>query len=94
LAGFPSQLPDPALHVGTQSPAVHVVVPFEFEHAAPQAPQFVAVLSGVSQPFTGSPSQLPNPAAHTGAQSPATHDVVPCVFRHVFPHAPQLVVVA
>lgn len=93
FAGLPSQLPDPALQVGTQTPAVHVVVPFELLHVAPQAPQLAVVFKAVSQPFTGSPSQLPNPEAQTGAQRPATQEVVPWAFAQVFPHAPQLVAV-
>jgi len=36
---FPSQLPKPALHVGTQAPAVQTVVPFGFVQASPQPPQ-------------------------------------------------------
>jgi hypothetical protein len=94
FAGLPSQFPEPALHVGTQTPPVHAVVPFTALQVAPHRPQLVVVLSGVSHPSTGSPLQSPHPAAHTGAQVPATHDVVPCAFVHALPHAPQLPVVA
>jgi hypothetical protein len=56
---LPSQSPNPAAQVGTHAPAVHAVLPFELVQATPQAPQFDAVLSGVSQPFFGLPSQSP-----------------------------------
>jgi hypothetical protein len=39
-------------------PAAHVSPALANEHAAPHAPQFVSVLSGVSQPLTSMPSQL------------------------------------
>lgn len=65
FTALPSQLPNPALQVGTQAPEVQVVVPFEFTHCVPQAPQFerlVFVL--VSHPVEALLSQLPNPALH------------------------------
>ena len=39
LLAMPSQLPNPAVHVGTQTPAVQVVEPFALVHAVAQLPQ-------------------------------------------------------
>ena len=63
LAALPSQLPNPALHVGTQVLDAHTVEPFGFVQGLPQAPQLERLLVVlVSQPFEALPSQLPNPA--------------------------------
>ena len=59
FAGFPSQLPHPVVHVGTQAPEVQTVVPWAFVHAAPQLPQFEVVFRVASQPLPTLPSQLP-----------------------------------
>jgi hypothetical protein len=86
----PSQLPQPEVHVGAQTPEVQTTVPCPLVHVVPHAPQFaMLVCSAVSQPFTGLLSQLPNPLAHTGEQIPATQEVVPFGFEHEVPHAPQ-----
>lgn len=58
----------------------------------PQAPQFVSVVVGVSQPLDGSASQLPKPPRHpTSAQTPAAHVVEAFARSHVARHAPQSV---
>lgn len=94
LLRFPSQLPKFASH------AVNVHVPVEQDSLAlaksqgvPQPPQFIKVLSAVSQPLFLLPSQLSYPMAHMGAHMPPEHVVDPCEFMHVVPHVPQLVVV-
>jgi hypothetical protein len=89
--GSPSQSANPAEHVGTQVPAGHAVVPFAFVHPAPQAPQFVIVLSEASQPVLASPSQLPKPALHVTEQAPSAQLAVPFVPLHAVPQAPQFV---
>jgi hypothetical protein len=89
LFGLPSQLLKPDAHVGTHTPAEHVVLPFEFPHVAPHAPQFAVLLRGVSQPFLALPSQLPKPALHTGTQVPAAQDVVPFGLVHARPQPLQ-----
>ena len=59
-AGFESQSPNPALHVGLHTPAVQVVLPFGFVHAVVQSPQCAgSVVSVVSQPLPALLSQLP-----------------------------------
>jgi hypothetical protein len=92
--GFASQSPKFAAQVGTQEPAVHAVVPFAFEHAFPQAPQFgTEDCVSVSQPFPALPSQLPKPALQVGTHVPLGQVVVPCAFEHPVAQAPQFVVV-
>jgi hypothetical protein len=91
---FPSQLPKPALHVGTQAPAVHTVVPLGFVHASPHPPQCgTEVWVLVSQPLFGLLSQLPKPELHVGVHVPLGHVVVPFVFVHCVPQVPQFVTV-
>lgn len=90
FAVLPSQSANPALHVGTQTPAEHAVLPLAFEHAFPQAPQLaVFVFRFASHPFAGSPSQLANPELQLGVHVPAEHAVVPLALVHAFPHVPQ-----
>jgi hypothetical protein len=67
------------------------VLPFAFEQAAPQAPQFAVVESVVSQPFDASPSQLPNPLLQAMAHVEELQDGVPLLLLHAWPQAPQLV---
>jgi len=58
----------------------------------PQEPQFVRVLSGVSQPLLAIPSQLPKPGAHaTSAQLPLVQVSDAFGRSHTVPQAPQLV---
>ena len=89
LFGLPSQSLNPAEHVGTQAPAVHVVEPFVFVHALPQMPQFVVVVRDASQPFRALPSQLPKFALHVGTHAPTVQTVEPFAFVHASPHPPQ-----
>jgi hypothetical protein len=89
FAGLPSQSLKPAEQLGTQAPAVHVVVPWEFVQATPHPPQFDVVFSAVSQPLRALPSQLPNPAEHVGTQVLAVQVVVPLAFEQARPHPPQ-----
>lgn len=42
-----------------QIPPPQVAAAFVREHVEPHVPQFVSVLSGVSQPFASMPSQFP-----------------------------------
>ena len=75
---LPSQLPKPALHVGTQAPAVHTLVPFWGVHGSPQPPQCAAeVCVLVSQPLLGRLSQLPKPELQLGVHVPLGQAVVP-----------------
>jgi hypothetical protein len=93
LAALPSQLPKPELHVGTQLPAVHVVEPFAFVQAVPQAPQFaVEVFRFASQPVEARPSQLPKPVLQVTEHDPSAHDAVPLVPLQAVPQAPQFAV--
>ena len=39
FGAMPSQFPNPAVHVGTQTPVVHVVEPFGLMHEVAQLPQ-------------------------------------------------------
>ena len=77
LTALPSQLPKPALHVGTHAPDVQVVEPFAFTHCVVQAPQLERlVLVLVSQPFEALPSQLPKPAVQALSRLAfSTHEV-------------------
>ncbi len=94
FAATASQFANPA----PQAPSVHVPVAHDSaalarSQAVPHVPQFVSVVSDVSQPLLAFPSQLPNPAAHAGAQTAAVHAVVPFAFVHATPQLPQFVVV-
>jgi hypothetical protein len=65
LVGSPSQFAKPEAQVGTQTPLVHVFVPFTPEQIVPHAPQFAwLVLRFASQPSAALPSQFPKPALH------------------------------
>lgn len=89
LAGLASQLPNPALHTGTQVEPVHDVEPFAFVQLTPHAPQLGLALSCVSHPFVIWPSQLAHPALHVIEQAPDAHDGVPFAVPHAWLHAPQ-----
>jgi hypothetical protein len=94
LFALPSQLPQPALQPGAQSPLPHATVPWLLLHCVPHAPQLLVLVKRfVSQPLFGLPSQLPKPALHAGEQLPATQDVEPFELVHAVPQVPQLVVV-
>jgi hypothetical protein len=93
FVGSPSQLPQPAVHVGTHAPAVHVVVPCALAQAVPQAPQLVTVVFRfVSQPFVGFESQLPKPALQVpSVHVPVAQLSVALARSHTTPQPPQFV---
>ncbi len=62
LASTPSQSARPGLHVSAHNDPMHsALLSGRAAHARPQAPQLATVVSGASQPLTGSPSQSPAP---------------------------------
>jgi hypothetical protein len=90
LLALPSQLPKPALHVGTQTPVVQVVDPLAFVQALPHAPQFdTEVFVLASQPVDASPSQLPKPVLQAIVHAPREQPADPFVPLQTVPHAPQ-----
>jgi hypothetical protein len=93
LDAMPSQSAHPATHVGTQAPAVQVVVPWALAQALPQAPQFdELVWRFVSQPLTVLPSQFPKPELHAlSAQVPPLHVAVAFARLQATPQPPQSV---
>ena len=91
LTASPSQLAKPAEQVMPQAPAAQEEVPLLVEHAAPQAPQWAAVVSVlVSQPLAALLSQLPQPALHAIWQVELEQDAVPWVALQALPQPPQL----
>lgn len=94
FAGFPSQLPKPVVQLCTwQLPPPHVATPLATEHALPHIPQWVVLLSAVSQPLAMLPSQLPKPVVQpASAHVPALHEALPLANEHALPHIPQCVV--
>ena len=91
LSGLPSQLANPAAHVGEHAPAVQVVEPFVFEHTVGHAPQCAVVFSEASQPFDATASQLPKPLEQVNVHAPVVHWLVALVALQVVPHVPQFV---
>jgi hypothetical protein len=89
LFGRLSQLPKPAVQVGTQAPLGHDVVPFALVHCVPQAPQFEVVVSDVSHPFERLLSQFPKPVLHAIEQAPSAQPAVPLLLLHTVPQEPQ-----
>jgi hypothetical protein len=90
LGPLPSQLPQPAVHDGTQAPLVQAVLPCALAQAVPQAPQFVVVVSGASHPSAVVALQLPYPELHVEiAQLPAEQVAVAFWSEHGTPQAPQ-----
>lgn len=64
LVESPSQLPQPAVHDGTQAPELHWVVPCALVHWMLQPPQWFTLLEMFcSQPLPVLPSQSANPGA-------------------------------
>jgi len=62
------------------------------EHLVPHAPQFMSVLSGVSQPLLSTPSQLPQPLLQEAIwHVPVEQVAVALVREQVVPQAPQFV---
>lgn len=94
LVGSPSQFAKPEAQLGTQTPPVHVVVPFAFEQTLPQLPQFAElVLRFASHPSAALPSQFPKPALHVKIpQLPDEHVAVAFKSEHAVPQLPQLAV--
>jgi hypothetical protein len=95
--GAVPQLNPRAMHVVGVQPQTRAVPPPPHvsgdEQPAPQAPQFVSVLSGVSQPFASFPSQLPYPVLQVWmAHVPVEHVAVARARVHGVPQAPQFVV--
>ncbi len=85
-----SQLLKPVRQVGLQAPEVHAVVPLEFEHVTPQAPQAAVVLSWVSQSPPG--VQSPQPASQPViTHVPVAQDSPPRAKEHATPQLPQSV---
>jgi hypothetical protein len=94
LAALLSQLPQPAVQLGTQALLVQAVVPWALEHTVVQEPQWLTSAEvPVSQPLTALPSQLPQPATHTGWQALDAQLVVPWAFVQFVPQVPQFAVV-
>ena len=93
LPALPSQLPQPAAHEAiAHVPVAHVEVAWASEHAVPQPPQLLSVLSGVSQPFAGFPSQLPEPLVHVPSVQVPEAQLAPAFAKsHVMPQPPQSV---
>lgn len=94
LVGSPSQFAKPDAQVGTQTPAVQVVVPLAFEQTLPQEPQFATLVFRLaSQPLAATPSQLPKPALHVRMPQ-APDEQVAVAFRreHTMPQLPQFAV--
>jgi hypothetical protein len=61
----------------------------EFGQALLQLPQFVSVLSAVSQPLRAFASQLPQPLLQVGAQELLEQLVLPCALVQAVPQLPQ-----
>ena len=73
FAGLPSQLPQPALQVRPQLPAVQAAMPLFDGQTVPQLPQFRrSVRVSTSQPLPAIPSQSRNPSWQVTTQAPAT----------------------
>jgi hypothetical protein len=91
LAALPSQSPKPGLHRATaQVPTLQLAVALAREHARPQAPQLVTLVSVlVSQPLAALPSQSPKPRPQVISQRPAAQRGVPFWLEQSAPHAPQ-----
>lgn len=90
LFGLLSQLPNPALQLGTQAPEVQAVPPLALVQLTPQVPQFEVVVVLVSQPLLALASQLPQPALQPGVQSPLVQAMVPWALVQAAPQPPQL----
>jgi hypothetical protein len=88
----PLQLPKFALQEPIlQLPVVHVGVALARVQVVPQAPQFVLVLSAVSQPFGRLESQSPKPVpVQLGTQTPPVHAFGALVCEQTMPQPPQL----
>ena len=85
------QSPKFALHEPIlQAPVVQAGVALARVQLVPQPPQFVGVLSAVSQPFVRLVSQSPKPLpAQFGTQTPPVHGFGAFVCEHTTPQPPQ-----
>ncbi len=93
FAGFPSQLPKPALQVSmAQVPAEQMGVAFASAQTRPHAPQFATLpRTSTSQPSAALPLQLPKPVAQDVTEhAPRVQPAVAFVSEHARPHMPQL----
>jgi len=90
LFGLPSQLANPNVQLGLQTPDAQALVPCAFVQASPHAPQLVLVRRAASQPFDTFVSQLPKFVLQVMLQAPATHVAVPLLLLQPLPQAPQL----
>lgn len=90
LLALPSQLPKPALQVGTQLISEHWVEPLALVQPTPQPPQLVTLVSGVSQPLSALPSQLPKPGSQAILQVPVSQNELPLALLQTLPQLPQL----
>jgi hypothetical protein len=91
VRAFPSQLPQPAVHVIAQFPALHEAEPLAVLQGMLQPPQCASVVFVlVSHPFVALPSQLPNPALHAIPHVPLVHVAVPPMAGHTCPQVAQL----
>jgi hypothetical protein len=92
LVVTPSQFAKPEEHaLRVHVPEGHDSLAFGKLHVEPHAPQFVSVLSDVSQPFAESPSQSPRPGLQVETpHTPATQFGVPPAGGHTLLHSPQL----
>jgi hypothetical protein len=88
---LPLQSPHPDAHDATwHAPVAQVAVPFATAQATPQPPQFVVVVSAVSQPFAGLPSQSPQPASQAAMPHVVpVHEGVPWATVHTMPQPPH-----
>jgi hypothetical protein len=88
-----SQSPQLGSHASmAHVPVSHVAVAFAGEHAVPHMPQFIVVVSGVSQPSSARPLQSPNPGMHVSTvQRPPAQPAIACGRSQTSPHAPQCV---
>lgn len=88
----PSQFANPDEQVpSVHAPEGHDSLAFGKLQVEPHAPQFVSVLSDVSQPFAESPSQSPRPGLHVETpHTPVTQFGVPPAGGQTLLHTPQL----
>jgi hypothetical protein len=93
LLSLPSQLPQPLLQVSMRHvPVEQVAVALVREQVTPHPPQFVSVLSGVSQPLLSLPSQLPQPLLQVSMRHvPVEQVAVAFVREQATRQAPQSV---
>lgn len=91
FATLESQLPNPAVQVMPQLPALQNGVPLLELHVPLHAPQWVVfVWRSTSQPLERLPSQLPKPAEQVMPHRPPEQVAVPFVELHTVPQLPQL----